>query len=303
MNRALALAASLLCLSASSATAQDAPTVAIMAVGGTIGLEARAWIDASEAIEARLREAGYRIDDSGLPRRDDCTSLECLRQERASRDVDVLVTLTIFAAEGGDGAAGSVVVAMIDADGRYVGDEDVDGRMIGVVAALALASARSDRERGPDPWVRVAGNPTGAIVRIDGREVGVVPYEGRIAAGEHTLEVSLGGYETLTRRFTARSGSTEAIDVALTGSGPAASHGDVRTPLLITGITLTALGAVAMVVGGVIDGMEGQCTTMDGPRCAAGASQVDSDDWLYGFGIGGLGVGLPLLVISLAIDE
>src|SRR5687768_9134840 len=90
------------------ASAQDAPSASVMAVAGTIGLDASAWIEATDAIEARLREAGFRIDENSLPRRDDCTSVECLREERASRDVDVLVTITIFAAEGGDGAPGSV---------------------------------------------------------------------------------------------------------------------------------------------------------------------------------------------------
>ncbi len=43
----------------STKEAQDAPTVAVMAVGGTIGLDAAAWVEASDAIEARRREAGY----------------------------------------------------------------------------------------------------------------------------------------------------------------------------------------------------------------------------------------------------
>ncbi len=302
MLRALALALLFsLGLTPSLAAAQDAPTVAIMAVGGTIGLDATAWIEANDAIEARLREAGYRVDDSGLPRRDDCTSLECLRQERVTRDVDVLVTLTIFAAEGGDGAPGSIVVGMIDADGRYVGDEDVDGRVIGVVAALALASARSERERGPEPWVRVSGNPVGAIVRIDGREVGVVPYEGRVTAGDHQLEVSLGGYETFSRRFTARNGSTEAIDVALTGGSAGGGDDGPRVALIGTGIALVVAGIVSFAVGGAIDATDGSCATPVGDRCAAGYPDGDVDTGLYVGGGVGVGVGATLLIVGLTL--
>jgi len=299
MFRALALAAFFPCLLIAPASAQDAPTVAIMAVGGTIGLEAAAWIEAHEAIEARLREAGFRVDDSGLPRRDDCTSVECLRQERASRDVDVLVTLTIFAAEGGDGAAGSVVVAMIDADGRYVGDEDVDGRVIGVVAALALASARSDRERGPEPWVRVSGRPTGAIVRIDGREVGVVPFEGLVAAGEHNLEVSLGGYETFSRRFTARNGSTEAIDVALTGNS--ASGGDRGGDIALLSIAGVALaGGIGMFVHALaFDLTEGSCADAGSP-CRSGYDVGSNfDEVLYGLSAAAVVGGVLLIAWAL----
>lgn len=283
------------------ASAQDAPSASVMAVAGTIGLDAAAWIEAADAIEARLREAGFRIDDSGLPRRDDCTSVECLREERATRNVDVLVTITIFAAEGGDGAPGSVVVAMVDADGRYVGEERVDGRVIGVVAALALAAARQERERGPEPWVRVSGTPPGAIVRIDGREVGVVPYEGRVAPGEHEIEVTLGGHEPLSRHFTARAGSTENVEVAL----PAIARGGSGAggALIGTGVALVVAGLASFIVGGVIDGMEGSCTMTAGPRCIEGLSQTDSDTAFYVGGGIGMGVGAGLIIVGITLGE
>jgi hypothetical protein len=275
-----------------TAVAQDAPTVAVMAVGGTIGLDAAAWVEASDAIEARLREAGYRIDDSGLPRRDDCAELACLRGERADRDVDVLVTLTIFAAEGGTDAAGSIVVTMVDADGQYVGEELVEGRVIGVVAALALASARSERERGPEPWVRVSGTPAGAVVVIDGREVGVVPYEGRVEAGEHVVSVRLSGYETFERRFTARSGSTETVEVALSAGG---GGGGDRVGSIVTGVGLLAAGAVLTGFGIANASQAGSCV---GPApCAEHVVVAGTEGALFGVG-GALLIGGAILLIT-----
>jgi hypothetical protein len=46
--------------------------------------------------------------------------------------------------------------------------------------------------------VRIRSTPEGAVVRVDGREVGVAPVELERRAGQYELEVVLDGYETYT---------------------------------------------------------------------------------------------------------
>jgi hypothetical protein len=246
--------------------AQDPPSAAVMAVGGTIGVEASGWVEAVDAIEARLREAGFRIDDSGLPRRDDCAELSCLRAERASRDVDVLVTLTLFVAEGSTDQVGSVVVTMVDASGQYVGDERVEGRVVSTVAALALAEARTARERGAEPWLRVSGT-AGAIVRVDGHEVGVVPYEGRLTPGHHRVEVSLGGLGTVVREVDAAAGETVELDETLGGGGGGGDDAVVAGVLFGVAGGLAIAGGVGVGLGATWNGQFGQCLGPTTPPC------------------------------------
>lgn len=280
-------------LSPSLVLAQEAPSAAVMAVGGTIGVEATAWVEAASAIEARLREAGFRIDDSGLPRRDDCAELSCLREERASRDVDVLVTLTLFVAEGTADQVGSVVVTMVDATGQYVGDENVEGRIIGTVAALALAEARTARERGAEPWVRVSGTD-GAIVRIDGREVGVVPYEGRLTPGHHRIEVSLGGHETVSREVDARTGETVELDETLRPSGGGGDDDAVGIALIASGLAVAIVGGVLIGTGAEWIGSAGSCAGGGAPPCLGPTSTyypASNADTGTGIAVGG-GIGL-----------
>jgi hypothetical protein len=304
-HRARAMRACLAMLAAllvpSLGRAQDPPRVAVLAVGGTTGAEARAWIDSMEALEARLREAGYALDDSGVPRRDDCAELECLREERTSRALDMLVTLTLFGDERAEGI-GSVVVSIVDASGQYVGDESVDGRVVSTVAALALAEARSARERGAEPWVRVGGT-SGAIVRIDGREVGVVPYEGRVTPGPHRVEASLGGRAPFAREIEARAGETVALEATL---GAAPRGDDTVAAGVLFGLAGAAAlgGGVALGLGADWNARSGACVGSSGPPCAGYVGPGAGDGALIAGGAQlGAAVGLALVgVLVLAIE-
>ena len=49
--------------------------------------------------------------------------------------------------------------------------------------------------------VVIDSEPAGATVSIDGTEVGVTPYEGKYASGEHQLELSIKGYSPIVYLF------------------------------------------------------------------------------------------------------
>lgn len=275
------------------ASAQDAPTASVVAIGGTVGVEASAWIDAMDAVEARLREAGFRLDTEGLPRLDDCAELACLRQERITRGVDVLVTLTLFVAEGTTDQVGSVVVTLVDAHDQYVGDEAVEGRIVPTVVGLALAEARTERERGAGPWLHVTGT-AGAIVRIDGREAGVVPYEAALEPGHHRIEVSLGA-QVMVREVDAASGEPIEIDAELGGES---GGSDDTVPIAIGG-ALAGVGAVMLGWGIGYGALEGSCIDAG---CTRGYGRDDVD---VGLDVGGgvaLGVGVTMIVVAVILD-
>ncbi len=66
----------------------------------------------------------------------------------------------------------------------------------------------------------VSSQPSGASVIIDGQEVGTTPYLNQeIGAGrEHEVQVTLEGYESVTRSVTVSEGATQSIDVTLSAA-------------------------------------------------------------------------------------
>lgn len=280
------------------ASAQDAPTASVVAIGGTVGVEASAWIDAMDAVEARLREAGFRLDTEGLPRLDDCAELACLRQERITRGVDVLVTLTLFVAEGTTDQVGSVVVTLVDAHDQYVGDEAVEGRIVPTVVGLALAEARTERERGAGPWLHVTGT-AGAIVRIDGREAGVVPYEAALEPGHHRIEVSLGA-QVMVREVDAASGEPIEIDAELGGES-GGGDGGVGIALAATGAATLAAGIVMMALGGNQLDRAGECVGAAPCTSYYDPANAEPGGILTGVGVGVTVTGGVLLTIGIVI--
>jgi hypothetical protein len=139
--------------------------------------------------------------------------------------------------------------------------ESVDGRDAALVAELALVQALAQRERGRRPWVSVTGTPEAAFVSIDGRDVGLVPWEGEVAPGEREVRVHLPGYEPFTQAITAAPGAPVELEVALR---PVTSGG---------GLDATAQGAligtgIAAVVAGMIIGGLGIAYATQAGSCA-----------------------------------
>jgi hypothetical protein len=159
--------------------------------------------------------------------------------------------------------------------------------------------------------VRVTVTPAGALVAVDGREVGRAPLERPVFVdpGPHQLVVSLQGYRDDPRPFTAVAGTTLDLSVALAvkRSGLAKA----RTPLVILGtaLAIAAAGAgVGLIIGSVVvdgdreDALAALQSSRPGNPCVAGTLLVDectdiADDaelaqTLLGVGIGLLGAGV-----------
>ena len=64
--------------------------------------------------------------------------------------------------------------------------------------------------------LEVSSEPSGAKVRVDGKEVGVTPYSGWVSAGkEHTVFISVEGYRFESRKITVQPEGKEVVLVVL----------------------------------------------------------------------------------------
>ena len=78
-----------------------------------------------------------------------------------------------------------------------------------------MAEARAELEPKPVA-LKVSSEPSGAKVRIDGKEVGATPYSGWVSAGkEHTVFISAEGYCFESRKITVPPGEKESVSVVL----------------------------------------------------------------------------------------
>lgn len=63
--------------------------------------------------------------------------------------------------------------------------------------------------------LRLSSDPPGAMVIIDGRQLGETPYDGELKPGERALELRLPGYSTHKERVRVTAGEIYPLDVTL----------------------------------------------------------------------------------------
>lgn len=100
--------------------------------------------------------------------------------------------------------------------------------------------------------LQVNSTAPGAIVAIDQRQIGEVPYDGEIPPGAHVLEVRAPGHSTFRKDLSVVAGDTYQYDVTLV---PLANSGadDADTPWY--GHWWVWAGTAAVVAGGVTAGL------------------------------------------------
>ena len=80
-------------------------------------------------------------------------------------------------------------------------------------------------KRGSLAMLTVRSTPTGATVRLDGRELGVTNLENvSILNGKHLLQIQLQGYRSQTKGFEVQTGAMKEISVALSEGEKAAQE-------------------------------------------------------------------------------
>lgn len=276
MLRLLPLA---LLLLPSLAAAQE--RAAVVSMGGG-DVDAAVLTRTIELFEQRLHDDGFAVDTDGTPRLADGCHADCRADERRARELDVLVVLTL---DGDTTAVTHALVSVIDALAEYTERETVEGRDAPLVAELAMVQALATRERGRRPWVSVSGRPEAAFVSIDGRDVGLVPWEGEVEAGEREVSVHLPGYLPFTQSIVAAPGAPVELEVELTPERHTTSDDVRRYAGLGTGIPILAAGLVMTVLGSVYAARAGECIDADTRGCRSGYVFGDTEGVLLGAGI------------------
>ncbi|MEM9460710.1 MAG: PEGA domain-containing protein, partial [Myxococcota bacterium] len=150
--------------------------------------------------------------------------------------------------------ASSAVVVITDEVCEICGEDEIIATTADVAAELI---PRLQRLEGEPAQLVVSGRPKGAIVEIDGHQVGTLPWAGEVAPGEHTLRVSREGYVVVRRSIVTSSGVQELVDLDLqpqpTGADPAR-----RTRRVAVSSSLIALGVVGVATGAGLFALDGQ---------------------------------------------
>lgn len=108
----------------------------------------------------------------------------------------------------------------------------------------------------------VESEPAGARVFVDENYAGDAPTELELREGNHTLRLSLAGYESLTQPFEATAGHRDALHLTLTLLPPPSEPQWFEDPVIwiVTGVVVAV--AVGVTVG-IIVATEGQQSAYD----------------------------------------
>jgi hypothetical protein len=132
-----------------------------------------------------------------------------------ARWMSALLTTSLFLAAGSARAdRAAVIVQGGDAHFPAAVRNEAIAAVAGELRAaltIALGMARARQAMGPGPWLRVDGDPRGAVVVIDGTDRGVVPFEGRVEPGTRSVVVRLTGYQTEERSVTIPASTDEPV--------------------------------------------------------------------------------------------
>jgi hypothetical protein len=121
-----------------------------------------------------------------------CTEVDCAARLADAAGLDAVLVIAVWPGE--NGRATTVGVTIVSPAGEiHEADAQVGEEGVAQAATQALVSAVRQQSRGDGVELRVASRPEGALVLVDGTEVGVTPYSGAFQRGAHSVEVRLRG--------------------------------------------------------------------------------------------------------------
>jgi hypothetical protein len=220
---------------------------------------------AMAAVREGLEADGMRVLPTDAVRRRlpaplrSCAKTDCADGVARAVGAQVVAAVAVWASPP------SVAVSLVTPKGHaFAGTAPIEGDGVEAATRTALATARRRQHLGPGPWVHVHGEPTGALVLLDGSPVGVLPHRAAITPGRHTLQVRLDGHEPHERTLDVGLSHTDEIDVEVhltpRSAAPTATTADTapdtapppprrRTPLNILGPTVLGTAAAGLLAG------------------------------------------------------
>lgn len=209
---------------------------------------------AYDAIMESLIAANYRVmtseeADTKLQGSRACRGLDCASSVLNAIGAHMLVALAVDSGEASTSRI--VLVTLVDAEGRHVNGE-------ATVEADVPTAARAAFQRAYTKWparggvsLRIEGEPAGATVSLNGRAVGVLPFEKPVAPGTHEVVIDKKDYGSWTQRVNVPPTPETPVVVNVRLERPGAAAVGSRRPRkhLLGGSLLMVAG------GGVVAGM------------------------------------------------
>jgi hypothetical protein len=202
----------------------------------------------------------------------DCLEVDCAARLAREAGIDAVLVVAVW--PGDDGRAMSVAVTLVEPGGAtHEADADVGEAGVASAATNAVVAAARRRTLGDGVELRVGSEPEGALVLVDGTEVGVTPYVGAFEAGDHEVEVRLHG-ESEVRDVVLEEDAVE-VDVSLGDAGggghtepyPEAQPRSLGSILVPAGLVAGGLTAGIVAIASVAPG-----TSCDGATCTRPAT-------------------------------
>jgi len=214
-------------------------------------------------------ELSHRLPDEHLELTN-CLEVDCAASLARESGLDAVLVVAVWPGEGR--RAESVAVTLVEPNGTtHEADAEVGEAGVAQAATMAVVAAARQRTLGDGVELRVGSEPEGALVLVDGTEVGVTPYVGVYEAGEHEVEVRLHG-ESETRDVELEDDAVELEVMLGEGDDGAASRDgssgrSLVSMLIPAGFLVGALGAGAVAIGGAAFGSS--CEGVDpGTTCS-----------------------------------
>jgi hypothetical protein len=209
-----------------------------------------------------------------------CRASECAAQLAIS--TRLAVALFVFTPETAPGAPG-VELQLFEPDGTRLTQQAMLGsRSRADVVADLVKTARERVTLVDQALLSVTARPVGGVVWIDGRSAGVTPFQQPMAAGTHSVRVTLPGFRPQTRQVELARGEVRLLDVRLTRAAelpvasehvrPASAARAVSPLNFVLGgaLALLALPALVASINTLVN--DGQCLESTGRGCSERAS-------------------------------
>lgn len=231
-----------------------------------------------------------------------CLEVDCAARLARGAGLDAVLVVAVWPNE--DGRAASVAVTLVQPDGViHEADAEVGDGGVAQAATSAVVAAARRRNMGDGVELRVNSAPEGALVLVDGTEVGVTPYLGAHEAGEHALEVRLHGASE-SRDVVLEEDPVE-INVALSvvGGGETPAPNDDGTGRSF-GSMLIPIGLAVLGVAGIVASVAGAAQeTICERGGAAGSCTRGNEGAVLAWGIGGAALIVTAAILWFVLDD
>jgi len=209
----------------------SAEAVVVVSRGGDPRIAPAERTRAVDAVVEALRASGADVREvAAAPELARCADPGCVGGVARARSLDFVVSVSLFAAAREAANVESVSVTMTNGRGaQFSGSAQVEGGDVHAAALRAAIDAKARAARGEGPFLIVEGEPAGAIVAVDGTDLGNVPFSVAVSPGTHRVAVRLDGFEPHTSEVIVPEdpGREARVDVRLQrrGIAPPLRHG------------------------------------------------------------------------------